>query len=171
MHEIIPIPHRDLSRAGFENLPQIIGRAGEALRLDDLGDPRRGPLNGAEVLRRLLDLFFGHVFREADHAIRIRFPRIGILTQAVAEIVHQMAPAATLLLYCVEDRVGFAAAEQAIVANPAIKIVTSSLGFPGDGSSATDPTTFVSNSVTAAAVNDARTHGILWVESAGNNGR
>jgi len=30
MNEIVPIPNRELSRAGFENLPGIIGRAGEA---------------------------------------------------------------------------------------------------------------------------------------------
>ncbi len=28
--DLVPIPHRDLSRAGFENQPAIIGRAGEA---------------------------------------------------------------------------------------------------------------------------------------------
>ncbi|MDT4946120.1 MAG: hypothetical protein QOH14_2853, partial [Pseudonocardiales bacterium] len=91
---------------------------------------------------------------------------------AVAEIVHQMAPSAKLFLYCVTDNVGFAAAEQDIErqrANDptnAISIVNSSLGFPGDsrgdGTGATDSA--------AATVKKARQAGILWIQSAGNNG-
>ena len=84
---------------------------------------------------------------------------------AVAEIVHQMAPQAQLFLYCVDDNVGFQMAEGEIEAQ-GIKIVNSSLGFPGDsrgdGSGA-------SNS-TAATVKTAREHGILWIQSAGNEG-
>ena len=84
---------------------------------------------------------------------------------AVAEIVHQMAPQAQLFLYCVADNVGFASAEAAIEA-AGVKIVNSSLGFPGDsrgdGSGA-------SNS-TATTVKSAREHGILWIQSAGNEG-
>src|ERR1700674_2771607 len=30
MRELVPIPHRDLTRAGLEALPSVIGRAGEA---------------------------------------------------------------------------------------------------------------------------------------------
>jgi hypothetical protein len=92
---------------------------------------------------------------------------------AVAEVVHQMAPAATLQLYCIVNSGGFAVAEQAIVdtlttAHP-IKIVTSSLGFLGDGTSAT--TNFTANSFTSQVVDDANSKGILWVQSAGNNGQ
>ena len=51
---------------------------------------------------------------------------------AVAEIVHQMAPNATLYLYCVDDDVGFAAAASQIVNAGDIKIVNSSLGFTAE---------------------------------------
>jgi hypothetical protein len=85
---------------------------------------------------------------------------------AVAEIVHQMAPDAQLLLYCVDDNVGFAQAETEL-ATAGATVVNSSLGFPGDsrgdGTGATDSA--------AATVKKARQAGILWIQSAGNNGR
>jgi hypothetical protein len=83
---------------------------------------------------------------------------------AVAEIVHQMAPDAQLLLYCVDDNVGFASAETELQAAGAT-VVNSSLGFPGDsrgdGYGAADST--------ATTVRTARQAGILWVQSAGNS--
>ena len=84
---------------------------------------------------------------------------------AVAEIVHQMAPSAALALYCVDDNIGFKTAEQQLQA-AGIKIVNSSLGFPGDsrGDSTGDADS------TAATVRTARNAGILWIQSAGNNG-
>jgi subtilisin family serine protease len=85
---------------------------------------------------------------------------------AVAEIVHQMAPAAQLYLYCIADNIGFAQAEGQIETAGDIKIVNSSLGFPGDsrGDGTGGP-----NSA-AATVQKARQAGILWIQSAGNNG-
>jgi hypothetical protein len=80
---------------------------------------------------------------------------------AVAEIVHQMAPGAKLVLYCVEDTVGFAQAG-ANLAALGVKIVNSSLGFPGDGRG--DGT-----GISQTAVQTARQRGVLWIESAGNN--
>jgi len=82
-----------------------------------------------------------------------------------------MAPAATLVLYCITDRVTFRAAEQDIEAAGDIKIVTSSLGFlgdsRGDGSGVVDGG---SDLTTATTVKTARQAGILWIQSAGNNG-
>ncbi len=83
---------------------------------------------------------------------------------AVAEIVHQMAPAAALVLYCVDDNIGFKAAEAQVQA-AGIKIVNSSLGFPGD--SRGDGTGDANS--TAMTVKTARNAGILWIQSAGNN--
>lgn len=84
---------------------------------------------------------------------------------AVAEIVHQMAPKATLYLYCVVDNVTFAAAASQIVNAGDIKVVNSSLGFTaesrGDGSGGTN--------TTEQAVADARAAGVLWIQSAGNS--
>ena len=82
---------------------------------------------------------------------------------AVAEIVHQMAPSASLQLYCIADTTGFQQAEQNIVSR-GIRIVNSSLSFPGDGRG--DGT---GDSTSAAAtVQAARRAGVLWVASAGN---
>jgi Subtilase family/IPT/TIG domain len=83
----------------------------------------------------------------------------------VAEIVHQMAPAAQLYLYCITDTTGFAAAEQHIADAGDIKIVNSSLGFPGD--SRGDGTGGADSAATT--VQKARQAGILWIQSAGNN--
>ena len=85
---------------------------------------------------------------------------------AVAEIIHQMAPSATLVLYCIQDTVGFQASEVDIQSAGDIKIVSSSLSFPGD--SRGDGTGAAGSAATT--VNTARNAGILWIQSAGNNG-
>ena len=82
---------------------------------------------------------------------------------AVSEIVHQMAPRATLYLYCIDDNVGFSAAASQIVA-AGIKIVNSSLVFTaesrGDG--------FGPSTSSERAVKAAREAGVLWIQSSGN---
>jgi hypothetical protein len=82
---------------------------------------------------------------------------------AVAELVHQMAPAAQLYLICVASDVGLAQAEQYAVAN-GIRIVNHSVSWfaisRGDGTGAAG--------TPDAVVADARSHGILWVNAAGN---
>lgn len=84
---------------------------------------------------------------------------------AVAEIVHQMAPGATIRLYCIDDSVGLNQAAAQVVAD-GVSVVNCSLGFVGDsrgdGTGASDSA--------AAAVASARKAGVLWVESAGNDG-
>ena len=85
---------------------------------------------------------------------------------AVAEEVHQIAPGATLALYCVTDTVSFQEAEQQALAT-GIKIVNASVSFPGDDrgdGTGGGPTS------AAATVQAARQAGILWIESAGNEG-
>ncbi len=86
---------------------------------------------------------------------------------AVAEIVHQMAPGATLALYCVRDTLGLLLAESQIQA-AGIKIVNCSLAFPGDDRG-DDGSTSGANTA-AAIVKTARQAGILWIQSAGNSG-
>ena len=82
---------------------------------------------------------------------------------AVSEIVHQMAPRATLYLYCIDDNVGFSAAADQIIAS-GIKIVNSSLAFTaesrGDG--------FGSSTSSERAVKVAREAGVLWIQASGN---
>ncbi|MEO6504255.1 MAG: S8 family serine peptidase [Jatrophihabitantaceae bacterium] len=83
---------------------------------------------------------------------------------AVSEIVHQMAPRATLYLYCIDDNVGFSSAADQIVAAGDIKIVNSSLVFTaetrGDG--------YGPLTSSERAVKKAREAGVLWVQSSGN---
>ncbi|MCW2529298.1 MAG: hypothetical protein JWM76_4158, partial [Pseudonocardiales bacterium] len=87
---------------------------------------------------------------------------------AVAEIVHQMAPDATLLLYCIDDTVGLAQAAVELKAAGA-QIVSCSLGFVTDARG--DGTGLATTSHTSAAVTVAgvRKQGVLWVNSAGNS--
>jgi hypothetical protein len=79
---------------------------------------------------------------------------------AVAEIVHEMAPGATLYLICVGTEVQLGQAEQ-YAKSQGVQIVNLSAGFPasgrGDGSGAA-----------GSVVSDARSNGILWVNAAGN---
>jgi len=83
---------------------------------------------------------------------------------AVAEVVHQMAPQATLYLYCAVTPIGFSEAADQIIA-AGIKIVNSSIGLVGesrgDGSGAPGTTEY--------AVQKARRAGVLWIQSAGNS--
>jgi Subtilase family len=83
---------------------------------------------------------------------------------AVAEIVHQMAPGAQLFLYCITDDNTFEQAETALQA-AGVKIVNSSLAFPGDGRG--DGTGAPHSS--SSTVRTARLNGILWIQAAGNS--
>ena len=84
---------------------------------------------------------------------------------AVAELVHQMAPGAQLYLFCIDSEVGLAQAEQDAIAD-GIKIINESASWfntsRGDGTGAAG--------TPDAIVADAQAHGILWVNSAGNQG-
>jgi hypothetical protein len=82
----------------------------------------------------------------------------------VAEIVHQMAPGAKLFLYCITDDNTFEQAEAALQA-AGVKIVNSSLAFPGDGRG--DGTGPAHSS--SSTVRTARQNGILWIQAAGNS--
>jgi subtilisin family serine protease len=84
---------------------------------------------------------------------------------AVAEIVHEMAPAAAILLYCVDNETELASAAAAAESQGARVIVESLSWFNdsrGDGSAGSGPD---------AIVRDARSRGVLWVNSAGNFAR
>jgi len=82
---------------------------------------------------------------------------------AVAELVHQIAPGAQLYLLCVDTELDLASAEQYAIAQ-GIKIINHSVAWfntsRGDGTGATGSPD--------ATVADARAHGILWVNAAGN---
>jgi Subtilase family/RTX calcium-binding nonapeptide repeat (4 copies)/Domain of unknown function DUF11 len=82
---------------------------------------------------------------------------------AVAEIVHEIAPDARLLLMCVDSEVTLATAEQAAITQGATIINHSVAWFNtarGDGSGGPD--------TPDAVVNDAAAHDVLWVNAAGN---
>src|SRR4051812_15851444 len=82
---------------------------------------------------------------------------------AVAEIVHDMAPGAQLLLICVLDDADFALAVDDLTAN-GVRIANASIGNDvsarGDGSGPADSA--------AAAMKVARERGQLWTVAAGN---
>ncbi len=84
----------------------------------------------------------------------------------VAEIVHEVAPAAQLYLVCVDDAADLAAAEQYAVAQ-GVRVVNMSLSFyntsRGNGSGIPGSPD--------ATVEDARARGIFWANSAGNAAR
>jgi len=79
---------------------------------------------------------------------------------AVAEIVHEMAPEAELLLVCVGTELDLAAAVS-YLKSQGVRIVNHSMGWFGP--SRGDGTGYI-----GALVADARASGILWVNSAGN---
>ena len=80
---------------------------------------------------------------------------------AVTEIVHEMAPDAKLYLLCIDTEVDLANAE-AFAKSQGVTIINHSIGWynsgRGDGSGPI-----------GAVVSDARAHGILWVNAAGND--
>jgi subtilisin family serine protease len=82
---------------------------------------------------------------------------------AVAEIVHELAPAAKLHLVCIDTTTSLGEAKDYVVAND-IPIVNHSVGWlntsRGDGTGGAG--------TPDAIVADARAHGVLWVNSAGN---
>jgi hypothetical protein len=85
---------------------------------------------------------------------------------AIAEIVHEVAPAARLHLVCIDTLTSLGEAKDYAVAND-IPIVNHSIGWlntsRGDGTGG--PGT------PDAIVADARAQGVLWVNSAGNYGQ
>lgn len=103
----------------------------------------------AEVVTQ--DYCGGRIATETDHGT------------AVAEIVHEMAPDAQLYLVCVGTEVDLATAE-AYAKSQGVHVINHSAGWQGpfrnDGSGAI-----------GAIVADARASGILWVNSAGNEGQ
>jgi subtilase family protein len=82
---------------------------------------------------------------------------------AVAEIVHDMAPGAQLYLACINDSLEFGAAEQ-FLRDQGVKIVNTSLTFPGEGRGDGSG----DDSTTAGVVKRSRLAGVLWAVSAGN---
>ncbi len=85
---------------------------------------------------------------------------------AVAEIVHEMAPGASLYVICVDSQVDLVAAKDYAVAQ-GVSIVVHSVGWfntsRGDGSGGAG--------TPDATVAAARSSGILWVNAAGNQAR
>jgi subtilisin family serine protease len=81
---------------------------------------------------------------------------------AVAEIVHEMAPAAQLYLICIRTADDFAAAV-AYAKSQGVQVINHSAGW--EGPFRNDGTDRYS-----AVVADAKASGILWVNSAGNEG-
>jgi subtilisin family serine protease len=82
---------------------------------------------------------------------------------AVAEIVHEMAPDAQLYLVCVGTEVDLAAAAS-YAKSQGVSVINQSMGWEG-------PYRDDGGGPVGAIVADARANGILWVNSAGNEGQ
>jgi hypothetical protein len=84
---------------------------------------------------------------------------------AVAEIVHELAPAAKLHLVCIDTLTSLGEAKDYVVAND-IPLVNHSVGWlntsRGDGTGRAG--------TPEAIVSDARAQGVLWINAAGNYG-
>jgi len=78
----------------------------------------------------------------------------------VAQIVHEMAPDATLYLICIGTEVQLGQAEQ-YAKSQGVQIVNMSGGFLGSGRGD-------GSGLAGSVVSDARASGILWVNAAGN---
>ncbi|MDZ7261349.1 MAG: S8 family serine peptidase, partial [candidate division KSB1 bacterium] len=80
----------------------------------------------------------------------------------VAEIVYDMAPQAQMYLIKIDDQSDLTLAKNYCISQ-GIKVINTSLGYYNSGGyDGTGPLCDI--------VNDAHSHGILWVKSAGNNG-
>ena len=125
----------------------------------------------------ILDIgFFGYAGRvsatgELGDDVTTDFSRCSSPTSevhgtAVAEIVHDVAPDASLLLVCIDSEEGFISALQSMQAQ-GVHVVNGSIGITGAGrgDSSGGETTTVSGAVRAL-----RRQGILYVASAGNYG-
>ncbi|MBW4720716.1 ricin-type beta-trefoil lectin domain protein [Saccharothrix obliqua] len=87
---------------------------------------------------------------------------------AVAEVVHDMAPDATLYLACVEDSVSFAAAEEWL-RQQGVQVVTAAIGFVSPTGGRGDGTGPAGSP--ADVVRRSREAGLLWSVAAGNQAR
>jgi subtilisin family serine protease len=125
---------------------------------------------GKNVKVAIIDAAFGSLpsgiaVHETDYCAQPTSDQHG---SAVAEIVHEMAPDAQLYLYCVDTPVEVNTAEQAILALGGVKVISMSLGWDGD--SRGDGTDGSGDGTSVAhAIQDARQHGILFVDAAGNS--
>jgi hypothetical protein len=87
---------------------------------------------------------------------------------AVAEIVHDMAPEASLYLACIEDTVSFAAAETWL-RQQGVQVITAAIGFVSPTGGRGDGTGPAGSP--ADVVKRSREAGILWSVAAGNQAR
>jgi subtilisin family serine protease len=146
--------------------PQVVS---EGVSLINADDWQSAGFNGSGVKVGMLDVGFagytGLLGTELPSSVTVQsFSIFGIESYiehgtACAEIIHDVAPGAQLYLTNIDDEIDFANAVDWLIAQD-VDVISCSLGWPyepGDG------TGFFCNKVA-----DARTSGILWVNSAGN---
>ena len=157
-----------------EPYPLVAGAVSEGVSTTGAAAWQGAGTDGAGVKVAIVDIgFAGYQARlgsELPASVETDFSRCGgtgedVHGTAVAEIVHDVAPAASLLLVCVEDDVDFASALPTL-AGKGVRVANGSIGLAaggrGDGSG-------VAGSA-AAAVAALRRQGILYVAAAGNYG-
>ena len=144
------------------------GSADEAIPPTDAGVWHTAGFTGSGVNIGIIDLgFAGYTTALGGATVTLDNQCADINTTphgtGVAEIVHQMAPAAHLFLYCIDDEVELSLAEQQAIAD-GVRIINHSVSWfdtsRGDGTGGAG--------TPDAIVADAQAHGILWVNAAGN---
>jgi len=163
---------RDSSSIRPSPRPYALG-SGEGVAATNADAWQARGLSGAGTTVAVIDLGFGGL-REAQAAGQLPASAVSVdycpgafsaehHGTAVAEVVADEAPAAQLYLICVDGLPALARAEAFVVAH-GIRIVNHSVGWfntgPGDGSGGAG--------TPDAIVADARAHGVLWVNAAGN---
>ncbi len=139
------------------DLVNAAGYTGKGIKVAviDAGfDPASPEISGRIAESRSFDTTRGIAGLDADHGT------------AVAEIIADVAPGADLYLYNVSTEMEFYDAADYIIGRGDIDIVSMSLNWHNDLGPADGRTTWM-----AQKVNYAENSGILWVNTAGNDGQ
>ena len=151
--------------------------SGEGIRTIDAADSHAGGFNGAGISIAVFDTGFANLLAQQDAgelpgSLTTRsfcadgYHAGGTHGTAVAEIVHEVAPAAELHLVCINTVVDLGRAKDYAIEN-GIDVINMSGGFyiRGDGNG-TGTGTFAT--LPDGIAKQARDSGIVWVNAAGN---
>ncbi len=150
----------------------VLGVISEGVELVGASDYHDSGYKGQGTRISIIDIGFANLYNSIVHGdlpknvlhrnfTNTKFESGRAHGTAVAEIVYDMAPEAQLYLAKIADELDLENAKDKALGNDNINIISHSWGWPGTNFG--DGTGFVSE-----IANDARAHGILWVNAAGN---
>jgi Ca2+-binding RTX toxin-like protein len=163
-----------LVRSPYRAEPAAV--SGEGVAATNAAAWHTAGLRGAGVKVAIIDLGFGgYLAAQANGDLPASLVTLDLCSghfadpaenhgTAVAEIVHELAPAAQLYLICIGTDVEFAQAAS-YAKQQGVAVINFSVGFPSAGRGDGQAEAGMPESVVA----DARANGILWVNSAGNH--